>query len=907
MDPSAGETGGGQGGFGGGSNQLSHLVPTYNPASDDLLIYSQKVELLAQAWPSERRPELVARLMLGCSGSAFHKLQLHRDDLMKGDKDAVQRLITLLGGYWGKVPLEKRYELTERALFRCQQKGDETHDSYLARADIAWAEMLARKTSLAELQAYIILRGSQLSSEDKKRVILESDASGDGELTMDRVSKAVRMLGAGFFQEMVTGKKQVRSKTYDYSTAFVTEEPEEDEPDTLVTWADDQEDEAFELLLSEGDEDAALIADYEAAVTDLVQGDPELAATYNAYAEARKRLNDKFKHRGFWPVRSSSKGKGGKSKGKGKDKGARKSLQSRILSSNCRICGQRGHWKAECPLRSQGSTNPPGPSPGASFTGLAEAYTTTSMSKLPAEFLEIPEVPEVPDDVPCPEFSEHFAFVLFDTSQREKTRYLGETSTPGESEWMTCSAVGDTGHTPGDRAMLRKWLRPRPFQRSADRVSERARNRDKSEESVPCATALSVDTGGGACGIVDSGATKTVIGSELIGSFLEALEPKHRASLGRCPCQVTFRFGNQGTLESHQALVVSLGGLRLKIAIVPGRTPFLLSNTLLRTLHACLNTHEQHISSPFMKLPVKLRLTSRGLFVLDMNELMTKMTVHEHGILPSTTFVAEAQEKPARDIDRLARSGVGGSIATHETRAPDSGFKTPERRDDHVRCARALEGASHGGQSAAGAPEPRGDGEDDGGLWQGASRKDLPTDLVRGAEVAGVVPEHLRGLLATRPPAAGARCTTEVHRAGRGRQLRPRSPPEEPCDHERDQGEESQGGGQELRDQGGSLGDAGRRLEPGGNSGPAADALQRPLGPPPVAGDHDGDEALDACMLTPSWPSHDSATLTTLVRRYEAELRNSIRTHCREGPQAHLFEVFCGPESQSRIRVPARD
>ena len=262
---------GSQGSFGGGGNQLSQLVPSYNPASDDLLIYSQKVELLAQAWPEERRSELVARLMLNCSGSAFHKLQLHREELMRGEKDSVQKLITLLGGYWGRIPLEKRYEITERALFRCTQKGDETHDSYLARSDIAWSEMLARKTSLAELQAYIILRGSQLSSEDKKRVILESDASGDGALTMERVSKAVRMLGAGFFQELVTGKRQTRSKTYDYSTAFVTEE---DESEALVALTEDQEDEVFEILLSEGDEDAALVADYEAAVSDLVQGDP---------------------------------------------------------------------------------------------------------------------------------------------------------------------------------------------------------------------------------------------------------------------------------------------------------------------------------------------------------------------------------------------------------------------------------------------------------------------------------------------------------------------------------------------------------------------------------------------------------------------------------------------------------
>ena len=31
----------------------------------------------------------------------------------------------------------------------------------------------------------------------------------------------------------------------------------------------------------------------------------------------------------------------------------RKSLHQRILESNCRICGQKGHWKSECPNRGQ--------------------------------------------------------------------------------------------------------------------------------------------------------------------------------------------------------------------------------------------------------------------------------------------------------------------------------------------------------------------------------------------------------------------------------------------------------------------------------------------------------------------------------------------------------------------------
>ena len=180
-------------------NQIVSLVPAFDPSKDDLLTYSRKVELLVGMWPEGRWTELASRLILGCAGSAFLKLQIHQAEITKNEKKSIQRLIELLGGHWGQVNLERQYELAERALFRCQQKGDESADSFLARADIMWSELFARNISLKDLQPYITLRGSQLSPEDKKRVLLDVDAAGTGKLSMEKVSSAIRMLGAGFF------------------------------------------------------------------------------------------------------------------------------------------------------------------------------------------------------------------------------------------------------------------------------------------------------------------------------------------------------------------------------------------------------------------------------------------------------------------------------------------------------------------------------------------------------------------------------------------------------------------------------------------------------------------------------------------------------------------------------------
>lgn len=147
-------------------NQLASLVPTFDPAKDDLTDYTKKVQLLMNMWPDGKWTELATRLILGCSGTAFQKLQQKSAEITANDRKSIQQIIELLGGQWGQIPLERRYEAAEKALFRCTQRQDETNDSFLARADVLWQELLLKDVKLEELQAYITLRGSNLSAED---------------------------------------------------------------------------------------------------------------------------------------------------------------------------------------------------------------------------------------------------------------------------------------------------------------------------------------------------------------------------------------------------------------------------------------------------------------------------------------------------------------------------------------------------------------------------------------------------------------------------------------------------------------------------------------------------------------------------------------------------------------------
>ena len=587
------------------SSQLTTLVPSFDPSKDELEQYVQKIEMLTEIWPAEKLNELATRLILNTSGAAFQKLQLQKTEILTNDRKGIECLVKALGGQWGKVTLEKKYEVVEKALFRCIQKTDESNDSYLARTDIYWTELLSKKMSMEELRSYIVLRGSLLSHEDKKRVILESDAAGSGQLSMDKVNQSVRMLGSGFFHEMI-GVKKSKGKIYD--AANVTfEEPEDSTWESTAFVSEEfSEEDLIDALAQEGDEDALFVSEYELAMADTVQDDSELATALTAYTDARRRLSERFRNRGFWPVNSQKgKGKGFKGKFKGAQKGQRKSLQQRILESSCRLCGRKGHWKAECPDRNKQS--------GSSTSSTAPTLTAEPSDPtvnhadefLPMEFLQLPEIQETALDEP-----------------RLHTAFTNIVNLRGK-RYILSGNNGDSGnHKMGKSKVTLKGNIPEP---RSEQPSQPAAHAHVVREPVPVsgfahdepAMFSSHET----FGILDTGATKSVIGSDLIPDLIQGLNPKIRQRLFRCKCSVTFRFGNQGTLDSKTALVIPLGNLGLKISIVQGQTPLLLSNTLLRTLKAQVDVAQQLLQSPMLKRSIRLKLNPRGLFLVDVNEL----------------------------------------------------------------------------------------------------------------------------------------------------------------------------------------------------------------------------------------------------------------------------------------------
>ena len=635
-------------------SQLAALVPSFDPAKDDLTVYTQKVSLLLSAWPEGKYNELATRLILGCSGSAFNKLQIHASEITQNDRKSIQRIVELLGGHWGQINLERQYEYVERALYRCAQKSDESADSYLARADNMWTELLSKSIDLKAIQAYVTLRGSLLSSDDKKRVILDSDGAGSGTLSTTKVQAAIRMLGANFFQDM-TGARRGRGKTYDQAT-LIADNQDMDENSTALNVNTEEyivDEDHLEVLfqdsLHEGDEDAALIQDFEAAATDLVQSDEDLAMAFNAYSEARRRLTEKFRSRGFWPV-SSGKGKG-RSSFKGVSKGkfgkghhsSRKSLQQRIMESKCRICGKVGHWKAECPSRNDATSSTSARSSQAP-TSFVQPTTNESSNEhpdaLPLEFLSLPEVAQ-PIDEAHPNLSLASVFVGVDQKGYNDKSKLRETL----QKWEDCRNA--------------RLSSPRNEVRENSPKSRLMQRLMKSKSDVPVVPKpvefpeVALFASHSSFGVVDLGATKTAIGSDNVVELLNNLHPKVRDVIERCPCHITFRFGNHGTLQSQQALVIPFAGFRLKVAVVPGATPFLLSNTLLRAIGAVIDTDQNRLWSSKLQRDIPLHLTSKGLFLMDLNDLVMPVIVSSTKSISEPTethmTIEEKINKPERD------------------------------------------------------------------------------------------------------------------------------------------------------------------------------------------------------------------------------------------------------------------
>ena len=548
-----------------------------------------------------------------CQGSAFAKvIRLDPAKLKVPTLDGVKLVVQTLGGVWGQAKAELKYEKFEKAIFGTVQKSDEAIQSYIARHDVQYEDLLGMQATLDEMRAYILLRNSTLPMDDKKRIIV--DAAGD--LKYDKVISSLRLLGSKFFNEVQSGPNKTgnRLKTYDINYVEDPEQESEEPSEMAFVSAEWNDDYILENLMSEGDEDALIIQQFEDTLCETLQSDPDVATCLATYLEARKRLGDKAKSRGFWgPSKSSPKGKG-----KGKNKGGfrnqfRRPLSQRILDSTCRRCFQKGHWKAECPLNAKGGSSQPSAPTSSAFAGMTIA--------------EEEEPSMIDEDILTELPSDAFVFVAEEVPSHAFKPWLSRRVTPHHS---TCSS--DVGKLQSAIAKRRPELVNRlraicrletvseaePLNRNAPRTDPQCQKSGLTSKQVEAALFVSHGTSG----IVDLGASMSVIGQKQFQDLCQALPNAIISQMKEVPCEVNFRFGNDSTVTGRRAILFPVGKRWIKVVVVPSNTPFLLANSVFRSLGAVIDTEDNTVYFKKLGKTVSIVLTDRKLYRLDLVDLL---------------------------------------------------------------------------------------------------------------------------------------------------------------------------------------------------------------------------------------------------------------------------------------------
>ena len=143
--------------------------------------------------------------------------------------------------------------------------------------------------------------------------------------------------------------------------------------------------------------------------------------------------------------------------------------------------------------------------------------------------------------------------------------------------------------------------------------------------------------------MLGTGATKTVMCSNNVKEFLEGLQPEIKPDAKRSSCDIVLRFGNQGTVKALHALTIPVGGMWLKIAVVKGATPLLVSSSLLRALGELVDTQHHELVIPMYPAKIKMQLLPKGLYFIDMNQFIAIAPVQESPASAAETYAPVQQ------------------------------------------------------------------------------------------------------------------------------------------------------------------------------------------------------------------------------------------------------------------------
>ena len=497
-------------------------------------------------------------------------------------------------------------------------------------------------------------------------MIVESGAETGGPLELRKVSAAIRMLGSNFFQDMTGQRREKSQKVYDHLT-FTAEECDESEADAYYGHDDAWDDEAIEALAADNDEDASMILQFEDAVAEVVQGDHDLAAFFSTYQDARRRLSERVRVRGFWPVKKGF-GKKGAWKGKGPGKGKGSSLAQRIANSHCRLCNQKGHWQAECPNKASATS-------GSS----SATVVPTSFAIVDPVLATVIDVPVM--DQPTMSATDPHARPSFHECHVQVVDNLGHSGVNKISRGRNMSKFWAARF--GSKLRHRLTTTSDSFRRSAvtavskpkvssvpTQVPKHENHLQQEEISQDSRIDVACFASSGTVGIVDLGASRTVVGSKQVNEILNGVPTHIRSQIRRTSCNLVFRFGNHQTLSSQHALLFPLHGMWFEVAIVEGNTPFLLSASFLKQIGAVIHVEQNQLWSRVLNRALPVGNSPRNLMMLDINELWETGNQTQEGLVMEAQFQANVKTDISSQVP-LKNEHWRRSVDSNTTKAFD--------------------------------------------------------------------------------------------------------------------------------------------------------------------------------------------------------------------------------------------
>ena len=527
------------------------------------------------------------------------------------------------------------------------RKVDESTMSYVNRLGVAFAE-IGDSVTVKDFHAFILLRQSNLSSDDKKKVLTMTG----GKMEIKAIDQAMRSLAT----RVLSGPGDVKKKVYPVN--FTEEENSEAVEGGETAWnvAHDDEDDwdNFDYLVQQGDADALTVQTFENDLEDLFQSTPDLQAALVSYQEARQKLTERKKFRGFWPTRSF----GGKGKNKGK-KGSKSfggygksSLLDRIAKTHCKLCGEKGHWKAECPHKTKENAN----------IAISSHVVDHSVTDLLST--HVPDVLVEEARLQCLDFDQAFCVEVFD-----ELEYLFAChTTPGRNSnvsWKE-SAISILSHRIEQRKRQTNEIRtPCILPDSSDDLSSNDRS-----------TAFHV-TVDGSFAVLDTGASRSVIGSQLVPSLLKDLSAEIRAKVREVPSRVGFRFGNNEVLYSQYQVQIPLcqnKGKRiwLIVEVVKGLTPFLLSIHAMKCLGAQIDLEKSQVYLRNLQRSIAIHENKNGLMSVRLQDLCDakfgRENCKEQTICASQHLVSSSLEEPSIDhsVDQSRHADSSRDDSEHQ-------------------------------------------------------------------------------------------------------------------------------------------------------------------------------------------------------------------------------------------------